>query len=80
MSCYDDDNPDGQWVDDSDDDCEAELLFCPRCGKSVYEETQKCPHCGDWITPTYKNAHTKRGWFLVIVLLLVFAILMVYVL
>ncbi len=80
MSNYDGDNPDEQWVDDADEDSETELLVCPQCGKSVYEETQQCPHCGDWIVPTYKNAHTKRGWLIAIVLLLVFAILMVYVL
>ncbi len=37
------------WGDDPNDT--SEELACPGCGASVYEETQKCPHCGDWITP-----------------------------
>lgn len=44
------------WDDRYDDDDEAELLKCPSCGREVYEETQQCPYCGDWITPHAAHA------------------------
>lgn len=47
-------NDSGEWQPDdwgNDPDDEVEELSCPNCGASVYEETQQCPHCGDWITP-----------------------------
>jgi len=58
---------------DGDQDDEVEELACPSCGAMVYEETQQCPHCGDWITPT-----APRGaplWARVVGAVLVFALL-----
>ena len=45
------------WDDDSGEDFEpyddgpGEELPCPSCGEPVYEEADRCPHCGDYITP-----------------------------
>lgn len=78
---FHDDGPDEEWVDDETDDSEAETLFCPSCRGEVYEETQKCPHCGEWITPVYNaRGGFKSGWFIAVVLLLILAFLTVYVL
>lgn len=47
-----------EWADDWADNSEPEVLPCPSCGKSVYEETQQCPHCGEWIMPHAASART----------------------
>ncbi len=50
-----DDYADEEWVDDDDADGD-ELLSCPSCRESVHEDTQQCPHCGDWIVPAYPKS------------------------
>lgn len=44
--------------DRDDDDAPAEMA-CPSCRATVTEDTQKCPQCGDWITPVDPG---RRGW------------------
>ncbi len=61
--------------DDSDD-----LLFCPTCRKPVHEDTQKCPHCGDWITPAERPGSGKRLLFVLAVVLMIGLMLIVTVL
>ena len=65
----DSDLEDDEWADDSDE--EEPLLYCPSCRETVHEDTQKCPHCGDWITPQH---HARTGhrilWVLAVILLI----------
>jgi len=66
---YVDDGADEDWVEDdaSDDD---DVLLCPSCRKDVHEDTQQCPHCGDWITPVYPQSRWKRlVWVIVVVMM-----------
>ncbi len=35
-------------VDAGDD--ESETVACPHCGADVYEDADRCPRCGEWIT------------------------------
>jgi predicted nucleic acid-binding Zn ribbon protein len=65
---YHDNDADEEWVDD-DGDPDDEELMCPSCGASVHEDTQQCPHCGDWITPVWPRSHGKQWlWILAAVL------------
>lgn len=73
-----DENLDEEWVED--DDTEDELLVCPSCNRSVHEDTQQCPHCGDWIIPAYPSGQFKRYLWPIITLLLLLAIVLTYVL
>ncbi len=55
---------DDRWWDAEHEDSEnadAELLACPSCGAEVYEETEQCPQCGEWIMPLAASARSK-GW------------------
>jgi len=52
----DSDSIDAGAVDD--DDSPAEMI-CPSCSGPVIEDTQQCPHCGDWITPADP---ARSGW------------------
>ncbi len=68
-----DDGPDEEWVDDEvdEDDTDAELLTCPSCRRAVHEDTQQCPHCGNWITPVDRSGSWKGTVWLVAAVLLV---------
>ena len=56
---YDDDYADEEWVEDEGEP-EDDVLACPSCGNAVHEDTQQCPHCGDWITPVWPGARSRR--------------------
>jgi len=32
------------------DDDQSETVACTHCGADVYEDADRCPHCGEWIT------------------------------
>jgi len=67
-----DDDADEEWVEDEAEDSDGDLLSCPSCRQSVHEDTQQCPHCGDWITPIDLSARVKRWiWVAVVILLMV---------
>ena len=62
-------------------DDDIDLAYCPNCGKEVYEFVEKCPHCRDWITPTYRNPRrgcVRRLLMATIVALLIFALLRLF--
>ncbi len=51
-------------------------MVCPCCKATVTEDTQKCPHCGDWITPEHPSKHSRRRWlFIAVVLLMLYAVI-----
>lgn len=64
---------DEDWVEDEDDG--DDLLQCPSCHLAVHEETQQCPHCGDWITPVYPNEGSRRILWVIMVVVLIVALL-----
>jgi predicted RNA-binding Zn-ribbon protein involved in translation (DUF1610 family) len=49
---YDDEQ---EWSEEFDDG-EAEEVPCPSCRQMIYEETEQCPHCGEWVMPTAARA------------------------
>ena len=55
------DDPDLPDEDDSDDE-EVETRPCPSCGKQVYEDSEQCPHCGNYITWS-TSAWSDRPWW-----------------
>ena len=36
--------------DQSWDDDESDFLPCSECGQDIYEDSVRCPHCGNYIT------------------------------
>ena len=49
---------DDEWIEDEGGD---EMLVCPVCQQAVHEDTQQCPHCGDWIIPRYPGETRWRA-------------------
>ncbi len=70
-----DDYPDEEWVEDEGDP-EDVLLICPSCSEAVHEDTQQCPHCGDWIIPAYPEARWKKRVWMIAAVLVVLAFLL----
>ena len=68
------DYADEEWVDD-EDDLVDELLVCPACEQPVHEDTQQCPHCGDWIVPAYPKSQFKQVVWGVAVVLVILSML-----
>ncbi len=61
---------DDSWDDaplssDVDDDDALAEMACPECGRRVTEDTQKCPYCGDWITPISPGSGRWKRWVFV---------------
>ena len=72
---------DEEWAEDEDsDDSEAELLICPACRRSVHEDTQQCPYCGDWITPVHPDKPWKRYLWAVAAVLVIISLIALTVL
>lgn len=46
---------------DLEDDDLAETVPCPYCRRPVYEEAERCPHCGHYLSR--EDAPTRHsGW------------------
>ncbi len=79
---WDDDpnSPQARDLDESDswdanDESDADMA-CPQCHGRVAEDANKCPHCGEWMTPVEPSgAFSRKWWIAVAVLLMLFAIL-----
>lgn len=73
----DPDAPLSSDLDDDDDNVNDALpeMVCPNCGARVTEDTQKCPRCGDWITPVAPGGGWKKWWLAVAVMLMLLAML-----
>ena len=72
---WDDDAPLSSDVDEEEDNLALPEMTCPECGARVTEDTQKCPRCGDWITPTAPGGGWKKWWLAVAVMLMLLAML-----
>ena len=58
------------YFDDYFEDGEDDSTFdCPNCGSAVYEDSPRCPQCGDYVT---NRSRSSRPWlFVIIVIVLV---------
>lgn len=65
-----DDDFDRELPDESDmdDDEQPDIVPCPLCRRPVYEDAERCPHCGMDVT----HAATPGGvWTTVVVVLII---------
>lgn len=75
------DGPDEEWIEDEGaDDPNAEVMACPSCRRGVHEDTQQCPHCGEWITPVYPQGAAMRWMWLVVIAMMILSMVIVAVL
>jgi hypothetical protein len=61
---------DDAWDDDTDEtDDDESTVPCPQCRRPVYEDSPRCPHCGQYISDADAATARKPWWILVGVLL-----------
>jgi hypothetical protein len=65
---------DDNAFDELDDADTGETLPCPACGQDVYEDSDQCPYCGEWIIPL-KGRGDHPTWVRVVGLVVVAALL-----
>jgi predicted RNA-binding Zn-ribbon protein involved in translation (DUF1610 family) len=73
----DDELNEAEDPDESDQDSgeESGTLPCPNCGEDVWEEAERCPHCGEYITPGI-GSDRKPWWVIVAAILALLAVLL----
>jgi len=49
---WDNDRPLEAWENPDEDDAseQATTTVCPNCRAEMYDDTEQCPHCGEYIT------------------------------
>ena len=63
---YDDYPEEDQYDSDAFDDDSPELLPCPNCGEEIYEESERCPYCGEYVTFNTSLWSGKPTWWIVL--------------
>jgi hypothetical protein len=66
-----------EWNDDDDGDDES-TVPCPYCKRPVYEDSPRCPHCGECISEE-DTCPARKPWWVVVGVLLVLLILLLWI-
>ena len=62
---YDDEYEEGYDEFDSSDDV-VDLIECLSCGAMIYEESEQCPHCHEYVTHTSSPWSGRPWWWYVL--------------
>jgi hypothetical protein len=69
---------DGEEWEDDDYDCDGNddepTVPCPYCRREIFEDSPRCPHCGQYISAEDSPPGRKPWWIVVGVLLCLAAI------
>jgi hypothetical protein len=60
-----DGEPDDADADGTDEDDEEPTVPCPFCGREIHEESQRCPHCENYVSEA-DSPPRRKPWWLVI--------------
>ena len=73
---WDDDAMDeGDWdAGDWDDQDDEATTPCPYCRREIYEDSVRCPHCGEYISEEDSPPSRKPWWIIVGALLCLAAV------
>lgn len=74
----DDDDADGEWDDGSDetsddgseDDAADDTIPCPFCRRPIWDDSERCPHCGMEIGGEDAPVPRRPWWVIVTALIL----------
>ena len=73
---FDDDQeePDASETDGTDDD---DTVPCPYCRRRIYEQAERCPHCGKYISEEDDDTPARMPlWMLIGVIACLIAVLL----
>ena len=62
----------GRENDDEDD--EEPTIPCPHCRRQIYEESQRCPYCGNYISEEDAVPARKPWWIIIGALLALYVV------
>jgi uncharacterized OB-fold protein len=71
------DDPDssGEFeTDRSENEDASETVPCPECGRLLYKEAQRCPHCASYVSLD-DSGNRKSGWLVAGIILCLIIIL-----
>lgn len=60
---WDDNDPDEYDYETGDD--ESETVPCPSCGEPIYEDSEHCPYCGEYVTFSTSAWEGRPLWWIV---------------
>jgi hypothetical protein len=66
--------------DEAEDEDYAETLPCPACGTDVYEDSECCPTCGEYLDFSSAGLAGWPWWFVALGLVGIFAVVLALVL
>ena len=52
------------WDEEWGESDEEETVPCPYCGRAIYEESQRCPNCEQYISRE-DAPPTRRPWWII---------------
>ena len=58
-------DPDEEFDGSDDDDEEEPTVPCPYCRKEIHEDSQHCPHCGNFISKE-DTPPARKPWWLIL--------------
>lgn len=64
--------------EDSDDD-EEYTIDCAECGKSIYDDADQCPYCGNYLIGGHSGERKQPLWITITVILCIYAMLHAYI-
>jgi hypothetical protein len=70
------DEPQQADIDELGDDG-SDTLACPSCGREIYEDSDRCPYCGNWVV-LCGSAECRRPWWKWVLIPLVVAAMLIY--
>jgi predicted nucleic acid-binding Zn ribbon protein len=59
---FDEVNDSDSDTSDSDDDCTSP---CPHCGELIYDDAERCPECGQYVSREDAPTSRKPLWILI---------------
>ncbi len=58
----------------NDDDSDAATIPCPYCHRQIHEDSERCPHCENYISAEDAPTSRKPWWLVVGVLVCLYVI------
>jgi len=67
MPRWDDDDAWDDEADESDDapDDDDVTAPCPHCGGSIYDDAERCPRCGNYLSRE-DAPHDRKPWWIIL--------------
>jgi len=47
-----------------DEDSDDTTIPCPECGREIYDDTPRCPHCGSYLGGDDFQRSRRPAWWL----------------